>query len=525
MSTTQAEPVIEGRVRRALASAGLDATGLERVQQVCGAGAERPVIAAARLGLVDTLRLAELLASEYALERPHSAVISGAAPADLSAAWLRRRRMSVLQAGDEHAPVIGVVDPSDDDALRACRFAVSGPVTFVVLSLDEWKQCQAETGPARTVDQRQDRDSETLADLSRGAPAVRLVEEALAAARRAGASDIHFRPRENGFEVLMRVDGELELLRTAPLQLAGSVAARLKVLAGLDLAERRAPQDGRLSFTVDGSVIDARLSTVPNVWGEGAVVRLLGRSEALLSFDGLGFSARQTGTVTGWLAARSGLIMVAGPTGAGKTTTLYAAINALRGAGRNILTVEDPVEYLFEDVSQTQVDRAAGVDFSGALRAFLRHDPDVIMVGEIRDSETAALAVRAALTGHLVLTSIHAESAPAAIVRLIDLGVEPFLAASTLRGVVAQRLTRRLCSACGGKGCEHCGGTGRRGRIGVIAMMSVDDAVRQAVMGGADAGALGNAARSQPDSRMSDDALAKAGAGLVDRAEALASVS
>ncbi|GGH08998.1 type II secretion system protein E [Glycocaulis albus] len=525
MSTTDAEPVIEGRVRRALASAGLDADGLRRVQQVCATGAERPVIAAARLGLVDTLRLAKLLASEYALERPGGDVIPGTIPADMSPTWLRRKRMAVLQGECDQLPVIGIVDPSDTDAMRACRFAVGGAVRFVVLSLDEWKQCQAETGPASTVDQRQDRDSETLADLSRGAPAVRLVEEALAAAQRAGASDIHFRPRENGFEVLMRVDGELQLLRTAPLQLAGSVAARLKVLAGLDLAERRAPQDGRLSFTIDGSVIDARLSTVPNVWGEGSVVRLLGRSEALLSFDGLGFSARQSETVTGWLSARSGLIMVAGPTGAGKTTTLYAAINALRGAGRNILTVEDPVEYLFEDVSQTQVDRAAGVDFSSALRAFLRHDPDVIMVGEIRDAETAALAVRAALTGHLVLTSIHAENAPAAIVRLIDLGVERFLAASTLRGVVAQRLTRRLCPACGEKGCEHCGGTGRRGRIGVIAMMSVDDTVRQAIMDGADAGALGNAARSQPDSRMSDDALAKADAGLVDRAEALASVS
>ncbi|WP_429912990.1 GspE/PulE family protein [Glycocaulis sp.] len=525
MSAIEAELDIDGRARRALASAGLDAGGLQRVRQVCGTGAERPVIAAARLGLVDTLRLTELLANEYALERPRGEVVPGTVPADLSPAWLRRKRMAVLQAGDEHAPVIGVVDPSDDDALRACRFAVGGLTKFVVLSLDEWKQCQDEPGSASVQDQRQDRDSETLADLSRGAPAVRLVEETLASARRAGASDIHFRPREDGFEVLMRVDGELQLLRTAPLHLAGSVAARLKVLAGLDLAERRAPQDGRLSFTVDGSVIDARLSTVPNVWGEGAVVRLLGRSEALLNFDGLGFSARQTDTVASWLAARSGLIMVAGPTGAGKTTTLYAAINALRGAGRNILTVEDPVEYLFEDVSQTQVDRAAGVDFSSALRAFLRHDPDVIMVGEIRDAETAALAVRAALTGHLVLTSIHAESAPAAIVRLVDLGVEPFLAASTLRGVVAQRLTRRLCSACGGTGCSMCGGTGRRGRIGVIAMMSVDETVRQAIMDGADAGALAKAAHAQPDSRMASDAAAKADAGLVDRAEALASVS
>lgn len=346
MSATEAELIIDGRVRRALMSAGLDANGLQRVQQVCGAGAERAVIAAARLGLVDTLRLAEILSGEYALERPEGEVMAASPPPDLSAAWLRRKRIAVLQAGDGRAPIIGIVDPSDADAIRACRFAIGGPARFVVLSLDEWKQCQDEAGPASIADQRQDRDSETLADLSRGAPAVRLVEEALAAARRAGASDIHFRPRENGFDVLTRVDGELQCLREAPPGLAGPVAARLKVLAGLDLAERRAPQDGRLSFTVDGSVIDARLSTVPNVWGEGAVVRLLGRSEALLSFDGLGFSARQTDAVASWLAARSGLIMVAGPTGAGKTTTLYAAINALRGAGRNILTVEDPVEYL-----------------------------------------------------------------------------------------------------------------------------------------------------------------------------------
>lgn len=521
--------IIEGfapRVRRALEDAGAGAELLDRVRRASRGGQERPVIAAARLGLMDGARLADALSRAFEMPRAEpQAVGPTPTPSGLSALWLKRRRMAPIRAGDEDLPLIGVVDPSDADALKACAFACRGAVRFAVLSLEEWSRTSDESAGGEISSGLEGRDHEALADLSRGAPAVRAVEEALAAARRAGASDVHVRPEEDGLKIFIRVDGDLKVLRTYPLSLAAPVAARLKVLAGLDLAERRAPQDGRLSFAADGAMVDARLSTVPNAWGESAVVRLLGRSADLLSFSGLGFSEDQERTMARWLDRRSGMVVVAGPTGAGKTTTLYAAINALRGSGRNILTVEDPVEYLFEGVSQTQVDRAAGVDFSTALRAFLRHDPDVVMVGEIRDAETAALAVRAALTGHLVLTSIHAESAAAAAVRLRDLGVEPFLAASTLTGIAAQRLTRRLCGACRGEGCGACGDTGRRGRIAIVEMLDIDEPVRRAILDGADADAIAKAGQEQRHSNLEADARTKAEAGLVERAEALTSVS
>ncbi len=518
--------MLDQRLQRALATAGLAPEALDRALTASRVTGERLVIAAARLGLVDGARLADALAETCGIPRSSAAQIGQITPPpSISPAWLRRRRMAALAAFDGGPPLFGIVDPSDTDAMAACAFASGGEARFAVLSLEEWTRLQEDAPEEAGAGGHETHDREALADMSRGAPAVRAVEEALAAARKAGASDVHVRPEEDGLKVFIRVDGELRLLRTYPLSLAAPVAARLKVLAGLDLAERRAPQDGRLSFAAGGAMVDARLSTVPNAWGESAVVRLLGRSSDLLSFSGLGFSEDQEAAMNRWLSRRSGMIVVAGPTGAGKTTTLYAAINALRGGDRNILTVEDPVEYMFEGVSQTQVDRAAGVDFSTALRAFLRHDPDVVMVGEIRDAETAALAVRAALTGHLVLTSIHAESAAAAAVRLIDLGVEPFLASSTLTGVAAQRLTRRLCGTCRGAGCEACGGTGRRGRVALIEMLDIDEPVRQALLSGADAAAIARAGAAQGHASLQDDARAKADQGLADRAEALMSAS
>lgn len=513
-------------LEQALILAGLSPENLDRARQAAATGRERLAVTAARLGLADGVRLADALAQIFAMPRFAGAPPPRAAvPDGLNADWLRRKHMAVLEPSGAAPALIGVADPSDTDGVRACAFALRCAARFAVITLDDWARAWDDLAARAAGPLADDKDVETLADLSRGAPAVRVVEEALAAARRAGASDVHFRPSERGLSVQIRVDGELQTLRALPAALTAPAVARLKVLAGLDLAERRAPQDGRLSLTIDGAAVDARLSTAPTVWGESAVVRLLGRSEALLSFHGLGFSAAQEETMSRWLDARSGMVVIAGPTGAGKTTTLYAAINRLRGTGRNILTIEDPVEYLFEGVSQTQVDRAAGVDFSSALRAFLRHDPDVIMVGEIRDRETAALAVRAALTGHLVLTSLHADSAAAAVVRLIDLGVEPFLAATTLTGVAAQRLARRVCAVCAGAGCNACQGAGRKGRIALIEMLDIDESVRAAMIKGADALALARAARPQAHARLADDAEAKASAGLVDRAEALVSVS
>ena len=355
--------------------------------------------------------------------------------------------------------------------------------------------------------------AEDLLDSADDAPAIRLINGIIADAARQGASDIHIEPYETGLVVRMRVDGLLQEKLRMPAHVAPVVVSRVKVMARLDIAERRIPQDGRIALTLGGKLIDVRVSTLPSRAGERLVMRLLDKDNAHADLNLIGMSKKTHAILTDALNEPNGIILVTGPTGSGKTTTLYACLKQLNDGSRNILTVEDPVEYAVEGIGQTQVNAKVGLTFAAGLRAILRQDPDVVMVGEIRDRETADIAVQAALTGHLVLSTVHTNDAVGAITRLRDMKVEPFLLASTVRAVIAQRLVRRLCPECrhpvqtSGSaasllgfdkgtvvfepvGCPACKGTGFLGRIGVFEAVRVDDTIRRLINSGGDESVL-----------------------------------
>lgn len=351
--------------------------------------------------------------------------------------------------------------------------------------------------------------ADDLLDSADDAPAIRLINGIIAEAARQGVSDIHIEPYESGLVVRMRVDGVLKETLRMPPHVAPMVVSRIKVMARLDIAERRLPQDGRIGLTLGGKLLDVRVSTLPSRAGERVVLRILDKENAGIDLDVLGMTGFADQVFRNALAEPNGIILVTGPTGSGKTTTLYAGLRQLNDGARNLLTVEDPVEYAIEGVGQTQVNPKVGLTFAAGLRAILRQDPDVVMVGEIRDKETAEIAVQASLTGHLVLSTVHTNDAIGAITRMRDMKVESFLLASTLRAVIAQRLVRRLCPNCRepveadrsvsglldvepasliwqARGCGECNGTGYKGRIGVFEAVRVDDTIRSLINEGAD---------------------------------------
>ena len=307
-------------------------------------------------------------------------------------------------------------------------------------------------------------DVERLRALANDGPIVTLVNDLVAAAAEAGASDIHVEAGEAEVRVRLRIDGSLVTLRTIPDADRAAIASRLKVMANLNIAERRRPQDGRAQVSVRGRTMNLRLSTLPTQFGESLVLRLLDRDRVALTWPALGFAPERVAEIEAIIRRPHGIFLVAGPTGSGKTTTLYTALSAINAAERKIVTVEDPIEYALAGVSQVQVEPAIDMTFARALRAILRQDPDVVMVGEIRDPETAETAVRAALVGRLVLSTIHTNDAIAAVDRLVDLGVPRYLVAATLRGVLSQRLVQKICTGCRGAGCAACAQTGRKGR-------------------------------------------------------------
>jgi general secretion pathway protein E len=300
-------------------------------------------------------------------------------------------------------------------------------------------------------------------------------------AARDGASDIHIEPYERHSSVRFRIDGTLREVVSPNRALHAALISRLKIMADLDIAEKRLPQDGRISLRLGQRAIDVRVSTLPSAHGERAVLRLLDKSESRLTLQAVGMQGE---TLTGFnqlLAQPHGIVLVTGPTGSGKTTTLYAALQQLDSARFNIMTVEDPIEYELAGIGQTQVNPKIDLDFAKALRAILRQDPDIIMIGEIRDFETAQIAIQASLTGHLVLATLHTNDAVSAVTRLTDMGVEPFLLSSSLLGVLAQRLVRKRCNACQGAGCAACGQTGYQGRTGIFELLTTNDQIKALV--------------------------------------------
>jgi general secretion pathway protein E len=349
-------------------------------------------------------------------------------------------------------------------------------------------------------------ESEDLLDSEGGAPVIRLINALFAEALKAGASDIHIETYERSMSVRYRVDGRLQEVLTPARALSTLLVSRLKVMARLDIAEKRLPQDGRIQLALGGHKVDVRISTIPSSYGERVVMRVLDQQASRLSFDGLGMPEHCYHPFRDMLRQPHGIILVTGPTGSGKTTTLYAGLSLLNDRSRNVLTVEDPIEYALEDIGQTQVNPKVDMTFARGLRAILRQDPDVVMVGEIRDTETAEIAIQASLTGHLVLSTLHTNDAVGAVTRLEDLGVQPYLIASSLLGVLGQRLVRKLCPVCkqphelpsseaqrlhmpelAGRvvyqpgGCDNCLQTGYKGRIGIYELLQVTPTIRDLI--------------------------------------------
>lgn len=322
---------------------------------------------------------------------------------------------------------------------------------------------------------------EDLLEAADDAPIIRMLNALLTQAARDGASDIHIEPYERHSSVRFRIDGALREVVQPNRALHAALISRLKIMADLDIAEKRLPQDGRISLRLGTRAIDVRVSTLPSAHGERAVLRLLDKSESRLTLEAVGMQGETLTRFEQLIAQPHGIILVTGPTGSGKSTTLYAALSRMDATRSNIMTVEDPIEYELPGVGQTQINAKIDLTFAKALRAILRQDPDVIMIGEIRDFETAQIAIQASLTGHLVLATLHTNDAASAVTRLTDMGVEPFLLSSSLLGVLAQRLVRKYCGPCHGKGCEHCAHSGYAGRTGVFELLVVGEAMRSSI--------------------------------------------
>jgi general secretion pathway protein E len=448
-------------------------------------------------------------------------------------------------------------DPSDAETLRAAEIVFAAPFELVTAAFEDIATVLCDKidsddaiSPAAREAGVADENVDNLRDLASGAPVVRAVNDLIEKAVELRASDIHIEPFRHGLSVRMRVDGLLRAITAPAHVLPQALVSRIKILAGLNIAERRLPQDGAARLHAARTDIDIRVATMPTQHGEAAVIRLLPRDRGLLDIPKLGLAPSDEGKLRRLLDLPHGMIAVTGPTGSGKTTTLATMLSALNSPSRKIVTIEDPVEYEIAGINQSQVKPAIGLTFAAAMRAFVRQDPDVIMVGEVRDAETAKIAVHAALTGHLVLTTLHTETSTAAVPRLIDLGVEAFLLKSTLRAVIAQRLVRLLCERCRTersltsadfdadprlatlgfklgetvfhpRGCERCGGVGYRGRSGVFEVLDVSDEVRDLIGPNAETGALDAAAIKAGMTTMIDDAVAKCRNGATSVAEAL----
>ncbi|MDO9072861.1 MAG: type II secretion system ATPase GspE, partial [Rubrivivax sp.] len=358
-----------------------------------------------------------------------------------------------------------------------------------------------------------------LLEAADDAPIIRMLNALLTQAAKDGASDIHIEPYERSSSVRFRVDGTLREVVQPNKALHAALISRLKIMAELDIAEKRLPQDGRISLRIGGRAIDVRVSTLPSSHGERAVLRLLDKTESRFTLEGLGMDGEVLSSFARLIQQPHGIVLVTGPTGSGKTTTLYASLGRVDTATTNVLTVEDPVEYELAGIGQTQVNPKIDLTFAKALRAILRQDPDVIMIGEIRDYETASIAIQASLTGHLVLATVHTNDAPSSVTRLIDMGVEPFLLSSSLLGVLAQRLVRKLCPHCKRRGddgedgqarwhpvgCDRCSMTGYKGRTGVYELMRVDEHVQALVHSRAPEQELVAAARAAGLKSMRED--------------------
>ncbi|MCL4079038.1 Flp pilus assembly complex ATPase component TadA [Coriobacteriia bacterium Es71-Z0120] len=459
---------------------------------------------------------------------------------------LARRRLVIPIAYRGDALVLAMADPLDVEALDDVRLRSGREVVPVVATPTQIQYAiekyLASADALQDVVEAVPEDEEETVAVEEDAPVVRLVNQIIREAVVDGASDIHVEPGEHAVRVRFRVDGVLHERMQLPLSVRPGLTSRVKIMADMDISERRRPQDGRIAVTVNGRPVDIRVATLPTPAGESIVLRILNHDVSLKTLEDLGMGADHLETMRRFLARPWGAVLVSGPTGSGKTTTLYAGISRINEPARKIITIEDPIEYRIAGITQMSVNPGIGLTFAALLRTVLRADPDVVLVGEIRDPETAEIAIRAALTGHLVLSSIHTNDAPSALTRLVDMDVEPYITSSALVGVVAQRLARRLCPTCKKRykvtpetalaagfseeevgsglrlykavGCDECAGTGYRGRVGLFEIMEMDEDLQRLFLREAPAEQLRVAALQAGMRSLRRDALDKVKAGV-----------
>ncbi len=526
--------LVRGRAARGSFSEALVAEGLASSE-----GVARMLAARHRLPLVD-LRLAGVAGDASGLIPQH----------------VLRRAVALPYRLDGDILYIAIADPQNVQAIDELRLATRyqlgvgvAPRDDIVSELDRMGRVSGAV--VESLEDAQDGDGSNVADLEEEdgvteAPIVRIVNSVILQAAEDGASDVHFEAQEDGLVVRFRIDGVLHEVQRIPRRLAAGVTTRLKVLAKLDIAERRRPQDGRISLRAAsaGRLLDIRLATLPTVAGETVVMRLLDQSKSAPTLEALGLGDEMQTRMAHLIARPTGAILVTGPTGSGKSTTLYAALNQINRPEINIITVEDPVEYRLAGVNQVQINLRAGLTFTTALRSILRSDPDVVMVGEIRDGDTAKIAIEAALTGHLVLSTLHTNDAPGTLTRLNEMGVEPFLTGAAVSAVLAQRLARKLCTHCcemytpsveeliearvspevaaasdgtvlyRKRGCPRCGQTGYRGRIGIFQMLQMNESLAELSVRKASRDEIEREAMAGGMRTLWDDGMAKVAAGL-----------
>ena len=507
----------------------------ERAVRVGAETGEHVEAVLASLGLVSEKEIAEATAAALGLPiaRPEDFPDAPVVERGLSPKFLREARAIPIALTDEGL-ALAMADPLDNYVHRAVAMSVGRPVLPWVAAPSDIQAAHERAFEAghnqigRIVDEIEEidetgtvEDVDRLRDLASEAPVIRLVNLLIVRAIEARASDIHVEPFRSRLLVRYRIDGVMQESAEPPGHLKAAIVSRIKIMARLNIAERRLPQDGRIRFTFRGRDLDLRVSTMPTLYGETVVMRILDRASLVEDFKTLGFAAGAEAPLLEALSRPQGILLVTGPTGSGKTTTLYTGLLRLNTPGQKLFTVEDPIEYELEGVNQVQVKNQIGLNFAHVLRSILRQDPDIIMIGEIRDLETAEVAVQAALTGHLVLSTLHTNDAASTVTRLLDMGVEDYLLTSTVNGVLAQRLVRRLCPQCRGKGCDGCRRTGFHGRMVITEFLAMTDEIRKLVMKHADARELRAAAVAAGMLTMHADGMAKVARGLTTEAEVL----
>lgn len=535
---------------RLIAHGKLDKASAERALNLRNESEERLDQILTKLGLVHERDVAEAMSTELDVplvattEFPDAPVLESASPK-----FLRQAQVLPLAESPDRI-VLAVTDPLDDYPARSLGLLAGKPVEIRIATPSDLEQAferlydGGKGSIAQIVDEIEqtdeigaDEDIGRLRDLASEAPVVRLVNRLIAQAVESRASDIHIEPCQNRLMVRYRIDGVLQEAATPPAGLRAAIVSRIKIMARLNIAERRLPQDGRIRIAIRGRDYDLRVATVPTLHGERVTMRILDRSSLVGDFGSLGFAPDTLERYLNLLDQPQGIMLVTGPTGSGKTTTLYTSLLRLNTPEKNIFTVEDPIEYQIDGVNQVQVKPQINLTFAEVLRTLLRHNPDVIMIGEMRDLETAQIAIQAALTGHLVLSTLHTNSAASSITRLLDMKVEDYLVTSTLNGVMAQRLVRRLCEACrkprpvlpeiaervglqslmngGGRpifdavGCDTCHGTGFRGQVAIIEILPLSDTIRRMVLSHAEAREIHRVAIDEGMRSMYQDGLLK----------------